>query len=195
MRVKEGNKEKDIINAAIKVFAEHGYHNAKISKIAETAGVATGSVYVYYKNKEAILLTIFSELWTKLYDELDLIVSNSSLSSIEKLDAMIDLIFDEFAERPALAMVFVNEQNHIEHSNKNGFTNYYNKFLDSGELIVKKGIEEGLVSENIDLTIFRNFVFGAIRHLVHCWAMDPKTFTINKTRMNVKVIIKHGIIK
>ncbi|MCB9248368.1 MAG: TetR/AcrR family transcriptional regulator [Ignavibacteriales bacterium] len=195
MRVKEGNKEIDIIEAAVKVFAKYGYHNSKISKIAETANVATGSVYVYYKNKEDILLKIFSDLWTKLYDELDLIVSNTSLSSIEKLDAMIDLIFDVFSEEPSLALVFVNEQNHLEQSNKKGFTNYYEKFLDRGEEIIKKGIDEGLISENIDLTIFRNFVFGAIRHLVHCWARDPKTFTINKTRMNVKLFIKHGIAK
>ncbi len=195
MRVKEGNKEKDILEAAIKVFANYGYHNSKISKIAETANVATGSVYVYYKNKEDILLKIFSELWTSLYDELDLIFANSSMSSIEKLDAMIDLIFDAFAERPALALVFVNEQNHIERSNKKDFTVYYDKFLDKGEVIIRKGISEGLFSENIDLTIFRNFVFGAIRHLVHCWARDSKVFTINKTRMNVKLLIKHGIAK
>ena len=195
LRVKEGNKEKDILNAAVKVFANYGYHDSKISKIAEIANVATGSVYVYYKNKEDILLKIFSELWTKLYDELDLIVANSSMSSIEKLEAMIDLIFDAFAERPSLALVFVNEQNHIERSNKKDFTVYYDKFLDKGEVIVRKGIDEGHFSENIDLTIFRNFVFGAIRHLIHCWARDPKTFTINKTRMNVKLLIKHGIAK
>lgn len=195
MRVKEGNKEIDIIEAAVEVFAKYGYHNSKISKIAETANVATGSVYVYYKNKEDILLKIFSDLWIKLYDELDMIVSNTSLSSIEKLDAMIDLIFDMFAEKPSLALVFVNEQNHLEQSNKKGFTNYYEKFLDRGEEIIKKGINEDLISENIDLTIFRNFVFGAIRHLVHCWARDPQIFTINKTRMNVKLFIKHGIAK
>ena len=195
MRVKEGNKEKDIVDAAIKVFAEYGYHNSKISKIAETAGVATGSVYVYFKNKEAILLTIFSELWNKLYDELDLIVSNTSLSSIEKLDSMVDLIFEVFTEKPALALVFVNEQNHLESSNQKDFTNYYGKFLDKGEIIISKGISEGLIAEHVDLTIFRNFVFGAIRHLVHCWARDPKEFPINKTRMNVKFLIKHGIAK
>ena len=195
MRVKEGNKEKDIIEAAIKVFAKYGYHNSKISKIAETANVATGSVYVYYKNKEDILLKIFSELWSRLYSELDVIASNSSISSIEKLDAMIDLIFDVFAEKPDLAMVFVNEQNHLERSNKKEFTNYYDKFLDKGEVIVRKGISDGLISENIDITIFRNFVFGAIRHLVHCWVRDPQIFTINKTRMNVKLFIKHGIVK
>lgn len=195
LRVKEGHKERDILEAAIQVFANYGYHNSKISKIAETANVATGSVYVYYKNKQDILLNIFSELWTNLYDELDLIVDNSTMSGIEKLDGMIDLIFDAFAERPALALVFVNEQNHIEQFNKQDFTDYYDKFLDKGEAIIKKGISEGLFSENIDLTVFRNFVFGAIRHLIHCWVREPKVFTINKTRMNVKLLIKHGILK
>lgn len=193
MRVKEGNKEADIIEAAIEVFAKYGYHNSKISKIAETANVATGSVYVYYKNKEAILLRIFSDLWTKLYEELDKIKSNNMLSSLEKLDAMIDLIFDIFSEKPSLALVFVNEQNHLEQSNKKEFTDYYSKFLDQGEEIVRKGVKEGLISNNIDITIFRHFIFGAIRHLVHCWARDPKLFSINKTRMNVKLFIKHGI--
>ena len=195
MRVKEGNKEKDILEAAIKIFATTGYHNSKISKIAETADVATGSIYVYFKNKEDILLKIFSDLWSKMYDELDLIVKNSSLSSVEKLDLMIDLIFDMFTEKPDLALVFVNEQNHLERSNQNQFTNYYEKFLDEGERIVKSGIEEKVFSEHIDIMIFRNFVFGAIRHLVHCWVRDPKTFPISKTRMNLKILIKRGIEK
>ena len=46
MRVKEGNKEKDIIEAAISIFAKDGYRNAKISKISDAAKVATGSVYI-----------------------------------------------------------------------------------------------------------------------------------------------------
>jgi TetR/AcrR family fatty acid metabolism transcriptional regulator len=195
MRVKEGNKERDIIEAAIKIFAETGYHNAKISKVAEVAGVATGSVYVYFKNKENILLRIFSDLWMKLHSELELIVSNQSISDTEKLDSMIDLIFDVFSEKHELALVFVNEQNHIQRSNQGGFTDYYSKFLDQGEIIIKHGIKKGCFSEHIDITIFRNFVFGAIRHLVHCWAQNPKKFPINKTRMNVKLLIKHGIAK
>ena len=58
MRVKEGNKREDIIKAAIKVFAKNGFHNAKISKIAEVANVAAGSVYLYFKSKEDILYQI-----------------------------------------------------------------------------------------------------------------------------------------
>lgn len=114
-----------------------------------------------------------------MYDELGLIVKNSSLSRVEKLDLMIDLIFDMFTGKPDLALVFVNEQNHLERSNQNQFTNYYGKFLDEGGKIVKSGIEEKVFSEHINIMIFRNFVFGAIRHLVHCWVRDPKPFTIS----------------
>jgi TetR/AcrR family fatty acid metabolism transcriptional regulator len=195
MRLKEGNKEKDILDAAVRIFAKSGYHKAKISKVAEDAGVATGSVYVYFKSKEDILLKIFSNLWNKLYDELDIVVKNSSLSSSEKLDSMIDLLFDVFTEKPALALVYVNEQNHLERSIKNGFTHYYSKFLDEGEKIIESGIKDGLFSEHVDITIFRHFVFGAIRHLVHCWAGDPSTFPLSKTRLNVKLLIKRGIEK
>jgi TetR/AcrR family fatty acid metabolism transcriptional regulator len=193
LRIKEGNKEKDIIEAAVKVFAEYGYHNSKISKIAETAGVATGSVYVYYKNKEDILLKIFSDLWLKLNNDFDLIIENSAISSLEKLDGMIDLIFDAFSENPSLAMVFVEEQNYLERMRESNHLLFYNKFLDKGEEIITKGIEEGNISNNFDLAIFRDFVFGAIRHLVHCWAKDAKQFPINKTRLNVKYLVKNGI--
>ena len=195
MRVKEGNKEKDIIEAAVEVFAKNGFHNSKISKIAETANVATGSVYVYYKNKEDILVKIFSDLWSQLNLEIDVIVENTTSSSLEKLDAMIDLIFDAFSENPSLAMVFVNEQNHLERSAENDLLKYYNQFLDKGQKIIFNGIKEGIISDNFDISIFRDFVFGAIRHLVHCWATDPKKFPINKTRFNVKYLIKHGIEK
>ena len=83
MRLKEGHKEKDIIDAAIKVFAEFGYHNAKISTIAKKANVATGSVYVYYKNKEDILFNIFDKLWQELFEKLRIVSDNNSLEPEE----------------------------------------------------------------------------------------------------------------
>ncbi|MBI5806968.1 MAG: TetR/AcrR family transcriptional regulator [Ignavibacteriales bacterium] len=193
MRVKEGNKEKDILEAAIKVFAEVGYHKAKISKIAEIAGVATGSVYLYFKDKEDILLKIFEDIWNKLYEELNSVKSNDSLSPFDKFDAMIDLIFDIYIEKPALAIVFVNEQNHIQKSAEDRFTSYYEKFLNLGEEIIKEGIAKKQFSPNVDIKILRYFIFGAIRSLLQHWAIDPKTYPLNKIRQNIKFITKYGI--
>jgi len=56
MRTKEGNKEQAIVTAAINVFASVGYFDAKIHRIADNADIATGTVYLYFSNKEKILL-------------------------------------------------------------------------------------------------------------------------------------------
>lgn len=54
-------KYKQIIDAAVVVIAQHGYHQAQVSKIAKQAGVADGTIYLYFKNKEDILISLFEE--------------------------------------------------------------------------------------------------------------------------------------
>jgi TetR/AcrR family fatty acid metabolism transcriptional regulator len=192
MRIKEGNKEKDILEAAIKVFAEKGYHKAKISKIAEVADVATGSVYVYYENKEDILLKIFEQLWGKVYQDAQ-IITNSHSSPMAKLESLIDMAFDVFMENTSLAIVYVNEQSNLIQYSPQKFTANYDKFLDLCEDVVKEGINKKVMAENIDVKIFRNYFLGAFRNLLYHWAHDPQRFSLDKIRQNVKSLTKHGI--
>lgn len=193
MRTKEGNKEKDILEAAIKVFARYGYHDSKIYQIAQEAGVATGSVYVYYNNKEDLLHCIFDELWNKLYLEIKKVAEVKSTTSIEKIDEIVDLCMDVFAENPSLAIVFVNEQNLVSRDTGR-FTSYYNKFLDFAEDVLKEGIKQGEVYPEIDLDIFRQYILGGLRNLIHKWAEEPEHFTLSRIRRNFKFLIKHGIV-
>lgn len=193
MRVKEGNKEKDILDAAISIFAKEGFHKAKISRIADEAKVATGSVYIYFKNKEDILQKIFEDLWQKLYFELNSLVSNKNLSPAEQIDSMIDLVFDVFTENPDLAIVFVNDQNTLQRTESVRFQSYYDKFLDLGESAIKSGIQAGIFSESFDIKVFRIFILGALRSLLQIWAHDPKILPLNKIRQSVKYLIRNGI--
>ncbi len=193
MRTKEGNKEKDILEAAIKVFADYGYHNAKVAKIAEVANVATGSVYVYFKNKEDILLKIFENVWSKLYHEAKELNENLNSTPVEKLDDLLDLLFDLFTSSPQLTTVVVNEQNHLQKSSSKEFTNYYEMFFKQGELIIKEGIRKQYFVKNINVGIVRNFIFGGVRYLLNLWAEDNKSFPINKIRQNVKYFVKNGV--
>ncbi len=194
MRTKEGNKEKDILEAAVKVFAEYGYHKAKISKVAEVANVATGSVYVYFRNKEDILLKIFDNLWDQLFREFGNIADHIMMSPVQKLETMIDMVFNLFQANPSLAMVFVNEQNYLMMANQNEFTDKYLRFLDAGVRVLKEGIREKVFSPDIDPNIFKYFIFGAIRSLLLRWANDPRNFPIDKIRRNVKSLLKNGIL-
>jgi len=195
MRIKEGNKEKDIIEAAIKVFAENGYFKSKISKIADVAGVATGSIYVYYENKEDILLKIFEQLWGKIYLEAQLIKNKNNSSPLEKLESLIDMAFGTFMENTALAIVYVNEQSNLIQYSPQKFTDNYDKFLDLCEDIIRDGINKGVMAENIDVQIFKNYFLGGFRNLLNHWAHDSQNYSLERIRENVKLLTRHGIEK
>lgn len=194
MRIKEGNKEEDILKAAIKVFAETGYHNAKMSKIAEVAEVATGSLYVYYKNKEQILLKIFDMVWEKLHNNLLVLANREDLNPIEKFDAMIDMIFDAFTESPEIAIVIANEQHHLQFRRSDEFTKYFEKFLSLGERIVNEGVVNKTLNPNVDVKIFKNFLLGGFRELISNWAENNDEFRLNLLRQNIKFLAKNGIL-
>jgi TetR/AcrR family transcriptional regulator, fatty acid metabolism regulator protein len=194
MRKKEGNKEEDILKAAIEVFAQAGFYDAKISKIAELANVSIGSIYVYYQNKDDIIYKIFDKLWGSLYYNLEALVNRSDLSMVEKYDAMIDMIFDTFTENSSTAIVIAHEQQRLLLRNKENFTPYYDKFIDLGEKIVKEGIRKKVFNPNIDSNIFRHFLLGAFRDLINSWATAPEEFHLNDVRRNIKFLSKYGIL-
>lgn len=194
MRIKEGNKEKDILEAAIRIFAKQGFHETRISQIAKAANVATGSVYLYYKNKDSILIRIFEELWKTIYLETKSLASRNDMNPLEKFENMIDIIFDMFIANPALAVVIMSEEHYLTRGKKSNFTKFYDDFLDLGEDILKEGIKSKMFNPNLDIKVFRNFVFGGVRHLIHLWAQSQNEFPLVNVRQNVKYILKKSII-
>lgn len=193
MRTKEGNKEKDILEAAIKVFAKYGYNDAKISKIAEVAGVASGSFYLYYKSKDDILLCIFKQIWDQLSNELEILTNNTNISPIEKIDGLIDLVFDMFAHNASIGIIFVTEHNNPKLVGE--LRAYNERFMDLGQKVLQSGVTQTLFTEQLDYRVIRSLIFGGIRHLIHLWALNPEEMPLDIIRQNVKSLIKFGIIK
>ncbi len=102
------DKRNLIVDAAIRVFARMGYHGARISDIAQEAGIAYGLVYHYFKNKEEILNTIFEERWTDFLEAVDGIADGPS-STEDKLVSIAALILNAYRVRPEWVKVFVLE--------------------------------------------------------------------------------------
>ncbi len=59
--MRESDKPQQIIDAAIRVFARNGYYNSRVSDIAREAGIASGTIYLYFKTKDDILVTLFRQ--------------------------------------------------------------------------------------------------------------------------------------
>ncbi len=194
MRRREGNKEQAILDAAVKVFAHSGYHNAKITSIAEEAGVATGSVYLYYPGKEAIILAIFDRIWKSLTDGIGATARRTDFTPEQKLERVIDLMFDLFIVNPSLAAVFVNEQDHLIQGRKGTVSRQFDQFLDLAEVIIREGVRKKQFNPQIDLKLFRHFIVGGIRSLLRQWSAQPSTFPLNRIRQNIKAFVKHGVL-
>ncbi|MCC7069738.1 MAG: TetR/AcrR family transcriptional regulator [Deltaproteobacteria bacterium] len=102
------DRRKQILKAAVKVFAEKGYHGCRISDVAEEAGVAYGLVYHYYGNKDGLLASVFDTNWAffaKAVDE----IAESGATMRDKLSHIVELAFQAFEMAPLVVKVLVLE--------------------------------------------------------------------------------------
>jgi AcrR family transcriptional regulator len=103
-----GDKRKLILDAAIRVFADHGYHGARVGDIAEDAGVAHGLLYHYFASKDDVLRTIFLENWGALIARFRA-VEASDEPAPEKLEGIAKILLRTWRNDPALVTVMVRE--------------------------------------------------------------------------------------
>jgi AcrR family transcriptional regulator len=106
--IAHGEKRKLILDAAIRVFAERGYHGARVGDIAEDAGVAHGLLYHYFASKDDVLRTIFIENWGELIVRFRA-VEAADEPAPEKLEGIAKILLRTWRNDPALVTVMVRE--------------------------------------------------------------------------------------
>jgi TetR/AcrR family fatty acid metabolism transcriptional regulator len=93
------DKRRQILDAAIRVFARQGFHACRVSDIADEAGVAYGLVYHYFTSKDQVLNELFTERWSLLLSAIEE-VDNQPIGGREKLDAVARFIIDSYRYDP-----------------------------------------------------------------------------------------------
>lgn len=185
-------KYKQIIDAAVIVIAENGYHQAQVSKIAKEAGVADGTIYLYFKNKEDILISVFREKMGIFVENVKEIVKKE-ISATEKLYKLIDNHFSLLYHDRHLAIV---TQLELRQSNKdlrfriNEVLKEYLVLLDS---ILREGIDSGEFDEKIDIRLARQMVFGTIDETITSWVMNDQKYDLIKLAPEVHKLLLRGM--
>lgn len=185
-------KYKQIIDAAVIVIAENGYHQAQVAKIAKQAGVADGTIYLYFKNKEDILISMFEEKMGVFTESLQAIIENGGTSS-DKLCLMIKNHFTVLASDKHLAMV---TQLELRQSNKelrlkiNGILKEYLKLLDE---ILIEGMLNSEFNPTMDVRLARQMVFGTIDEIITSWVMNDARYDLLAMIPKVQTLLLKGI--
>jgi len=165
------NKRERITDAAISVFARKGYHLSRVSDIAKEAGVADGTIYLYFKNKEDLLLSIFEEKMAMLIDLMKAEVNNASCP-LDIIRIFSRQHFRQLRTYPLIAQVFQVElrQSHkfLREYRPEKLWEYLNIFGDA----ITQAQAEGLIHQDIDPYIAKWSFFGALDELSIQWVLS-----------------------
>jgi TetR/AcrR family fatty acid metabolism transcriptional regulator len=158
----EPEKRRAILHAAVKVFAEKGYHGCRIADVAKQAGVAYGLVYHYFQNKEELLESVFAEQWTIFITALKAI-SEGPGSAPEQLAGVCRFAIDVFRTAPAAVRVLLLEVARAPNAFRAGSTRQ--TFQDAVAIvagIVRRGQQHGEIRADADPVIAAAGLLGAL---------------------------------
>lgn len=189
---KDKPKYKQIIDAAIIVIAENGYHQSQVSKIAKQAGVADGTIYLYFKNKEEILVSVFEEKMEIFADNLKEIIEQE-ISSSEKLYKMIENHFMVLSSDHHLATVTQLELRQANLALRLRINAVLRNYLILLDTVLKEGIEQGEFDHTIDIRLARQMVFGTIDETTTTWVMNEHKYDLVDLTGKVHRLLLNGI--
>ncbi|MCK1996616.1 TetR family transcriptional regulator [Psychrobacillus psychrodurans] len=189
---KDKPKYKQIIDAAIIVIAENGYHQSQVSKIAKQAGVADGTIYLYFKNKEEILVSVFEEKMEIFADNLKEIIQQE-ISSSEKLYKMIENHFMVLSSDHHLATVTQLELRQANLALRLRINAVLRNYLVLLDTILKEGIEQGEFDHSIDIRLARQMVFGTIDETTTTWVMNEHKYDLVDLTSKVHRLLLNGV--
>lgn len=170
-RATSPDRRRQILDAAVRVFARQGFHSTRVADIADEAGVAYGLVYHYFSSKEQVLGELFSVRWSLLLAAIEE-ADRGTGSPREKLGAVASFIIDSYRHDPELMKVIIVEVTRAANSFGRTHLAEIREAYQSIAGIVAKGQEAGAFREDID-PIFASMVFyGAIEQMLSGWIFD-----------------------
>ncbi len=166
------DKRRQILDAAIRVFARQGFHSTRVADIADEAGVAYGLVYHYFKSKDEVLNELFSERWSLLLTAIEEADRGAELSPRAKLEAAAGFIVDSYRHNPELMKVIIVEVTRAANSFGRTHLAEIRRAYDSIAKIVADGQESGAFRRDIDPNFASMTFYGAIEQLLSGWIFD-----------------------
>ncbi|MBU8879623.1 TetR family transcriptional regulator [Bacillus sp. FJAT-29790] len=184
-------KYRQIIDAAVIAIAENGYHNAQISKIAKQAGVADGTIYLYFKNKEDILISLFQEKMGNFVEKIEEKIAGKETAA-EKLLMMVETHFTMLSEDRHLAIVTQLELRQSNKDLRHKINEVLKGYLSLVERILIDGKENGEFSPSLDIRLARQMVFGTMDETVTTWVMNDQKYDIAALASPVHQLLLKG---
>jgi AcrR family transcriptional regulator len=165
------DKRRQILDAAVRVFARQGFHATRVSDIADEAGVAYGLVYHYFRSKDAVLNELFTERWSLLLAAIEE-ADRAGGPHRDRLAAVASFIIESYRHDPELMKVIIVEVTRAANSFGRTHLEEIRRAYQSIAQIVADGQEDGEFRGDIDPLFASMSFYGAIEQLLSGWIFD-----------------------
>lgn len=189
---REVRREKILDAAAIEI-ARNGYFRTTVSSVARRAGIADGTIYLYFKNKESVLVSIFERAMRRLIDEARPIVANRDLGAPDKLRRLVELHLSLVGMDRDMAVVIQVEFRHSLHFLEMFSRSRIREYLGLIAEVVRQGRNEGSFRTNADPLFTAKAVFGLVDEMATDWVLSKKNTRLVARAEAVSQLLLSGV--
>jgi TetR/AcrR family transcriptional regulator, fatty acid metabolism regulator protein len=162
------DKRRQILSAAVRVFAAQGYEASRVGDVAKEAGVAYGLVYHYFGSKEAVLEAVFREQWGRLLAAVAL-AEETGKTAPEQLELVVKIVLRSWRDDPDLVRLLVREITRSPHIQDE--LDEIGQAFASLQRIVVRGQEEGTFRADVDARVAAFMLYGAMEEVLTGWVL------------------------
>jgi TetR/AcrR family transcriptional regulator, fatty acid metabolism regulator protein len=162
------DRRRQILDAAVRVFARRGYHGSRVGEIAEEAGVAHGLLYHYFSSKEQVLQTVFRENWGELLERFRA-VEAAGESAGEKLEGIAKILLRTWRNNPDLVTVMVREV--ARSPQLRGQVEEVGEAFAIVQRVIEQGQAEGTFRRDVDARLASWIVYGGLEEVLTGWGL------------------------
>ncbi|MEK7366300.1 MAG: TetR/AcrR family transcriptional regulator [Candidatus Deferrimicrobiota bacterium] len=168
-----GEKRERILRAAVKIFSRNGFFNSKVSEIARAAEVADGTIYLYFRNKDDLLISLFEEKMGEVVADVRRRIAVGG-NAIEKLRIFIENHMDLLERESGLVEVLQVELRQSTKFLKDYTPVKFFEYLEVISDILEQGKREGVLRPGLNVSVARRAIFGALDELSLTYILSRK---------------------
>lgn len=187
-----GDKRDAIMRAATQVFAQRGFFNAQVADVARAAGVAAGTVYLYFRSKDDLLVSVFERTMKDAIAEGRAALVGTS-DPCERLSRIARLHLERLGRDRDLAVVFQVELRQSTKFMERFSSSYLREYLGIIREAVEAGQAAGLFRRNISATTAAKILFGALDEMATNWMLSRRHYPLENDADTVIDLFLHGV--
>jgi TetR/AcrR family fatty acid metabolism transcriptional regulator len=190
--MRESDKHQQIIEAAVRVFARNGYYNSRVSDIAREAGVASGTIYLYFKTKDEILVTLFREKMAAWVAHVRERIAGEP-DPVSKMRRLVELHFAVLERDPALAEVVQVELRQGHKFFRGASAHEVSAYFALIGAVLEEGQAAGVFRDDVPVKVATKVLFGAMDQMATSWVLGKRKYRLTDAADAVATVFLRGV--